>query len=297
MSIKSESIFLSLPNSDSKIHLKHFIGTGDVVFMVHGAIENGRIFYSNSNKGLGPFLANHGFDVYVIDLRGRGQSTPPINNLATHGQTQSISEELPLALKHIQKLRPNIKHHWLAHSWGGPLINSLLTRQPEFIAQIKSLTYFGSKRSIKIKTLKRFFYIDLFWHGLCQLIVKYYGYLPAKKLGFGADSETKKSHQQSINWVYGDWIDSDDNFNYAEKLKDLTLAPSLYLAAVNDHVLGHPKDVLRFIAESGTGAKRYILLGKQYGNKVNYDHINMLTHPQAAKDHFPMIVKWLKSKK
>lgn len=290
-----ESVYLSINNTDAQIHIKHFIGTGDVVFMVHGAIENGTIFYSKSNKGLAPFLAKHGFDVYVIDLRGRGQSTPAINKNSKHGQTESINQELPLALEHIRSLRPNVKQHWLAHSWGGPLINSLLARQPQLLEHISSLTYFGSKRSIQIKYLKRFIYIDLFWFGICKLIIKFYGYLPAKKLKFGADLETKKSHQQSINWVYGSWIDSDDGFNYAVKLKNLNLAPSLYLAAINDHVLGHPKDVERFMNESGTGEKCYILLGKNYGNLVNYDHINMLTHPLAIKDHFQVVLNWLKS--
>ena len=48
-----------------------------VVLMIHGAVENGRIFYSNSGKGLAPFLCNSDSDVFVIDLPGRGESQPP----------------------------------------------------------------------------------------------------------------------------------------------------------------------------------------------------------------------------
>ncbi len=58
--------------------------------MLHGAVENGKIFYSDSGRGLAPFLARRGFDVYVGDLRGRGESRPHISRSSRYGQTEAI---------------------------------------------------------------------------------------------------------------------------------------------------------------------------------------------------------------
>lgn len=294
MSLVKSSIYLPIPNSESKLHIKRFKGEGAVVFMVHGVIENGRIFYSKSDQGLAPYLAKHNYDVYVIDLRGRGLSHPAIDKTAQHGQTDSIITELPLALEHIQSLRPGVAQHWIAHSWGGPLLTALLAREPERIKQVCSQTYFGSKRSIKIRSWRRLLYIDLIWRNFCSLLVKKYGYLAAKKFRLGADNESSKSYYQSLDWVYGAYVDSDDQFDYGQALEALSLPPTLFIAAVNDHALGHPDDVKRFMHESGLGKQRYILLSKQAGNKVDYDHIDMLTHPLAVEDHFPSVAEWLK---
>jgi hypothetical protein len=36
-----------------------------------------------------------------------------------------------------------------------------------------------------------------------------------------------------------------------------------------------------------------LVLSKGNGNLHNYDHINILTHPDAPKDHFPIVLNWL----
>jgi alpha-beta hydrolase superfamily lysophospholipase len=66
--------------------------------LVHGAIENGSIFYSKNGKGLGPYLAESGFDVFVADLRGHGLSTPTIaeeGHKADYGQWETINVSIP----------------------------------------------------------------------------------------------------------------------------------------------------------------------------------------------------------
>jgi hypothetical protein len=39
---------------------------------------------------------------------------------------------------------------------------------------------------------------------------------------------------------------------------------------------------------------KLLIIGKKYGNKLNYGHINMLTNPHAPDDHFPEVVIWFK---
>ncbi len=100
--------------------------------MVHGAIENGRIFYTESGKGLACFLARHGYQVYVADLRGRGLSTPAIAEQAEHGQHELITEDMPALHRWIAARHAGFKLHWMAHSWGGVIMASTLVRFPSW---------------------------------------------------------------------------------------------------------------------------------------------------------------------
>lgn len=293
--IRQQSLPVLLPSGEI-LNLERFRvdDSGPPVLMLHGAIENGRIFYSGSGKGLAPFLANNGFDVYVADLRGRGKSTPPIGRGARFGQTEAITEDIPAFVETISRLRGPVPQQWLAHSWGGVLFSSVLARFPEYAPQVASLVYFGSKRTIRVWNIWRILKVDLVWSIVCPLACLVAGYLPARQLRFGSDSETAKSYRQSADWVKNDqWVDSDDGFDYGAAIKKLILPPIWYLAAANDHALGHPDDVRDFMASAGRQECRYTVLSRKNGNLHDYDHINMLTHPDAAADHFPLVAEWL----
>ncbi len=291
------SHFLEVTSGEAaQIHVKSFTPESPkaCVFLLHGAIEDGRIFYSRSGKGFAPFLARSGYAVYVIDLRGRGQSTPSINKHSTHGQRESILEDIPAAVDLMQQQHPGTPMFWGAHSWGGVLIMCTLARYQRYLKGLHGLLFFGSKRRVQAPTWQKRVHIDLFWNRISFLYTQLFGYLPAARLKLGSDSETRLSHRESVRWVKSQAWKDDDGFDYRAKLQALNLPPQLHLAGPRDFALGHPVDVRRFQAELGGGPKsRYQLLSRQHGFKHNYGHIDMLTHPDGPSDHFPMIRDWL----
>ena len=294
--VQQQSIPVPLANG-AILNLQRFSGPtlGPPVLMLHGAIENGRIFYSGSGRGLAPYLARNGFDVYVADLRGRGKSRPAIDRSSRFGQTEAITEDIPACAEAIRRIRGPVPQHWVAHSWGGVLFSSVLARFPEYGRQVSSLVYFGSKRTIRIWNFHRILKAELVWKLLCPLACLIYGYLPAKRLRIGSDSETIKSYYQSAAWVRNDaWIDSDDGFDYGAAIRKINLPPIWYIAAEQDQALGHPHDVRSFMESSGRQECRYTVLSRSSGNRHDYDHISMLTHPDAALDHFPEVLEWLR---
>lgn len=293
--LHTESLYVPVGSAE-ELHLRHLWvdPAGEPVLFVHGSIENGRIFYSNSGRGLAPFLARRGFDCYVADLRGRGQSRPPISRRSRYGQTEAIVEDLSAFASVLEQRRGEARQHWVAHSWGGVLVSSHLARFPQRIPRVASLTYFGVKRRILVRNLARLVMIDLGWRGIHTLVAAVVGYLPARRLGFGSDNETRRSHAQCRAWVRdGPWIDPGDGFDYGGALRTVSLPRCLYLAAVRDRCLGNPKDVQAFIAESGSHESHFRLLARTHGNLHDYDHISMLTHRDAERDHFPLVSAWI----
>ena len=104
MPLQEESIFVPLSTTDT-LHIKRFYenAEGEPVFMIHGSIENGKIFYSKSGKGYAPYMASQGYDVFVVDLQGRGESTPTMNKNSHYGQLDVIKTDMPACIKKIQE--------------------------------------------------------------------------------------------------------------------------------------------------------------------------------------------------
>lgn len=263
------------------------------VLLIHGSIENGRIFYSRSGKGLAPYLANAGYDVWVPDLRGRGQSRPSISRFSTFGNDEIIRQDLPLYTKEIAAHSPGLPVVWMGHSWGGVLLLSLLARSLQAQSPLALVT-FGTKRRISIRSLKKWYMVDFFWVFVSALLKARYGYLPAATIGMGSDNETKRSHNETHQLVVNKaWIDPVDGFDYEQALSHVTVPPSLWITGSRDDVLGHPTDVQAFMKEAHAHDAAFWLAGKSSGFAWEYDHINLLTHPLAAQDVFPRVLKWL----
>nr|WP_239032148.1 alpha/beta fold hydrolase [Pseudoalteromonas sp. MMG022] len=293
--IEQTSLLVPLSEEQS-LHLRYIAqagSTGPAVFFMHGAVENGKIFYTKSNKGLAPFLASQGYRCYVADLRGRGQSLPAISANSEYGQTESILEDIPAMLAYIEQHSGEFPRFWVAHSWGGVLMNSYFARFPSQVKKVDACVYFGSKRSLHNKHISKYFQANLIWYGLAPLYTKKHGYLPSKALKWGSDDETAKSHRQGMEWAKRKpWVDSDDGFDYAAVLRNMRLPATLHIAGIKDKALAQPIDIKKFMEESGQGVQQMKLYGRKHGHKHDYGHIDMLTHKHAVHDQFKDLLDW-----
>jgi predicted alpha/beta hydrolase len=294
MEISQQSIYIPLSETDA-LHMQRFYTNenGKPVFLLHGSIENGRIFYSKSLKGLAPYLAQQGYDVFVGDMQGRGKSKPAVSRSSAYGQIDVIKTDIPAFLNKIKEIKGDVPVHAMAHSWGGVLLLAYLSR---YQSDIVSLVTFGAKRQITARN-KEYVKLVYDWYILGKILIAIYGYLPAKKFKIGSDDEPRNHYHQINKWLLarkGEWIDNEDGFNYGKALAEKQIAPSLFIAARNDAVLGHPKDVKNLQNDVKASETEYWLLSKANGNLHDYDHINMLTHKDCVKDHFPKIVEWIR---
>jgi len=290
--MNQDSLFI--PSGHHQLHLRHIYKNkgGIPVLMLHGSIENGKIFYTEKGKGLGCYLAEQGFDVYIADFRGKGKSLPPIHEDTNHGQYEMITEDVPELLNYVYN-KTQKKVHVICHSWGGVVLTSSLIRYPNLVDLVASKLCFGTKRSIRIRSFEKLIKLDLLWNKLLPHLARKTGFIDAEKLKFGADSETLSFLQQSSQWINkGEWHDPIDKYDYTDQVSQINWPATWHITGIKDSLLGNAQDVRGFIDEYNKDSK-FNLLAKKNGNKLDYDHINILTHPEAINDHFPDIVDWL----
>lgn len=259
----------------------------------HGAIESGRIFHSRSGKGLAPWLARQGHEVMVIDQRGRGSASPRPARGVSFSQREVVIDEVAAALAACLNLSGQSRCHVMAHSWGGVLIAAHLARVPGSRECIASQVYFGTKRRVRVQNPSKWLYIDLIWKGLAPLARHLCGYLPARSLRWGSDDEYAASHAESVAWVRETaWRDPEDDFDYVAALAQGGLPPTLHLTGHRDRALGHPRDVARFVEDCGPHRHALRVLGRENGQRRDYGHLDMLTHPDAVEDVYPQALAW-----
>ena len=158
---------------------------------------------------------------------------------------------------------------------------------------IISIATFGSKRRIARKNLRKLIQINFGWTWYGNYLVNKYGFLPASKMKMGNTDEPKVYYKQADIWVRkSDWIDPEDGFNYHDNF-DFKMPPTLFITGKGDKILGHPKDVKILADEIRSNNVEYKIIGKEFGNKQNYDHINLLTHKDAPEDHFKIVLDFL----
>ncbi|HDZ57113.1 MAG TPA: alpha/beta fold hydrolase [Pseudomonas xinjiangensis] len=281
---------------DLSLHVRRFRAEagGPAVLMVHGLVEDGRIFYSHSGKGLAPYLAEAGYDVFVVDLRGHGESVPALMPGMQVTQHQIITEDLPALFALMEQEHPGERFYGFSHSWGGVLLACALIRHPEWIERVAGLVHFGCKRVIHQRSLRKRIMIDLLWNRAAPLVGRAKGLIPARSLGIGSMDISCALHRDNVVWMgSSEWRDLEDGFDYALALDALAWPAGMYLAGGNDPYLGHFEDVKAFAQELGEHDAQMVLLKKGTGCSRNYGHIDLLTHPQAVVDHFPMVLSWL----
>jgi pimeloyl-ACP methyl ester carboxylesterase len=259
--------------------------------LIHGSLENGRIFYSKSLKGYAPFMAQNNYDVYVIDLRGKGKSLPIISKEFNFNQLDVI-KDLYKVFNYVKKRYPSPQQVWTSHSWGGVLINCALLRYQDMNNSIRRIVHFGVKRSISVKSLKKYYQINLGFNSLMKLEAKILGYVSSRF--FGSDSEAKNYHENQLIWVKPSlFVDPIDHFDYSYAAQKTSLPKSLYLAGGSDDVLGNIVDIKRFMNECNQNDADLWILNQDHNYLHSYDHNNMLTHKDAPKDIFQSISHWI----
>ena len=157
------------PGIDLYVRNKHPAGmasvTGDKVLLyVHGATYPSETAFDLQLGGLSwmEYIARHGYDVYLLDVRGYGRSTRPKEMSQPPGENEPIVrtatavKDVAAVVEFIRKRRGVEKINLLGWSWGTSImgmyttqnndkVNKLVLYAPQWIRTTASLVSAGAK--------------------------------------------------------------------------------------------------------------------------------------------------------
>lgn len=266
------------------------------VLLVHDVCSSSESYLNEARHpkkitgGLAMYLARAGYDVYVADFRGRGNSWPKLSKHSDFGAHEIINEDLPAMVRAIVRSRGYARQIWVGHGFGSALLASYYARYGSEIASVERCIHFAPAR---VKSGRQWF--D--WlrnETFMSILSKVYGYIPAEKWAIAPSNESVTLHRDYLDWCRKPvWLDPKDGFDYAVAVRTVRWPKSLYFANEGRKSLLSLNDVREFMHSLGGHDGRMISLMPEDKSAHNYDHFGVLQDNEALEDHFPMLLEWL----
>ncbi len=291
------------------------------IVMSHGLGANHTGFDIRPGNSYARWLADLGFDVWVLEIRGSGFSEKP-QLFGGRSYDWEFDEFIvydgPAAVEYICQHTGCEKVHWVGHSMGGILVYGMLAR--EHAHRIQSAVISGSSLNYSASDSDFHSYLKLTW-------VRHF--LPAVPAGFAAKLLAPLMGRVPIptdkfNWwpdnmdpvdcrlMSGTTLDAistgaliqlttafeptgfrttDGSLNYFEAIKDVK-TPVLALAADEDRQCP-PVAARATFDQLGSDDKELLVFGPEYGHAGHYGHIDMIAGRRCQDEVYPHIQAWL----
>lgn len=258
------------------------------VILVHGSYSTRSFWISSKGVGLGVYLADQGFDVWIPELRGHGLS-PKGDSFSKITAEDQIRYDLS-AIQEAVYAQTGSSAFWIGHSFGGLFMIAALSAGWLNHDIVRGIITFGSQISFGDGYLK---IPPVVW--TLSLLLKIMGNFPAPKFGLGPEIEPAGTILETIRWkkLFGKWTDSEGT-SYWEGLNRIEMPALMYAAAKdkNDPAAGCRK----IHKQLGSIDKMFMVLGKDNGFSKDYDHVGMVVSKEAQEEVWPDLVGWLKDR-
>ncbi len=251
------------------------------VIVAHGTISN-----AATVRPLATFLARHGFDCWMLEWGGHGDSR--------HVSSRQNSEfpafhDLPAAVDEVLTRTGSDQLFWVSHSGGGHLPLMYLGRHPEHQDQFAGLITLGTQSTHMARGLRNRL-------GLCALvgITTVLGRTPRAILPLGNEPEPTRLLAQWARWnLKRKWYGT-DGLDYLAALEQVSI-PVKIVAGARDQVA--PADGCRAIFDAlGGRDKTWVLCGTEAGFSRDFGHGELIRGQAAREELFPRMVRWLQER-
>lgn len=269
----------------SHIRTRNRSTAGHPVILLHGTYSKRNFWLSPRGVGLGAFLADSGYDVWIPELRGHGLSPKPDHFSAVTAEEQ-IRYDLPAVQNYVYG-RSNSEQSWVGHSFGGVYIFASLAGKWLDQRLMRRLVTFGSQISKGESFLK---IPGVAW--ICSVILKSMGCFPAPRLGLGPEVEAAATMIEVIGWkkLRGKWTNS-EGFCYWDGMSGIRIPVHAFAGAADKS--DPPIGCRRMFDRIGSRDKTFTILGKKGGFLIDYDHIRMIVSKESEREIWPVVARLL----
>ncbi|MSP63056.1 MAG: alpha/beta fold hydrolase [Myxococcales bacterium] len=292
-------------------------GSPEPLLLVHGLGANRYNFDLTDDYSLARTLAAAGYDVWLVELRGRGYSMRPrlFSGVRYDWSFDEYAEQdLPAAAQAILRATSAQRLHLVGFSIGA-LASYAWLSDPHRATEIGSLVSIAGPATFRragshlsgrvvrqIRWLRHRF--------LMRVLAPISGYFHPSPLHLIHNPENTDGYVQRramVNLIanfsrnellqYGDWL-CNDTFrsidhrrDYRAELPRITV-PTLFLAGARD-LLAPPDAVKDAFEAVGATDKRFVICSRAQKFSVNYGHFDLLLGNHAAREIYPLVLEWL----
>jgi pimeloyl-ACP methyl ester carboxylesterase len=289
------------------------------VIVAHGIAANKYSVDMDRAHSIAYFLKQHGYPVFVINLRGVGKSYHQSRTRFRDFSFDNIVEQdVPAVIRTVRRLTGAPRVNWIGHSMGGMIMYGFLGRRLPGSEDVASFVALGSPGRIDHarRTLwgmiTRYPWMNdiLDFRFGAQVISPLSGRFgtPVEELIFskenmssltirrmmknGVENISRGLARQFIQWIRtGSELSMDGSFNYREGLQNIT-APTLFISGSRDHI-AIPESVRYAYERAASPHKRYVELGRELGLPADYCHLGLSLGDRAVQEVFPLALEWL----
>ncbi len=284
------------------------------VLLLHGLSAN-RFAFHWPDRSIAAYLAAEGFDCYVGELRGAGESVP---NLPSWNFHDYLEQDVPALLERISEASSHARVHFIGHSMGGILAmcHAILTGGTELL----SITTLGSALDYGLGEsgfgpLQRIRFLmerinSVPWGTAMQVLSPLLARVSDPLAGFNFHPDNAEAaivravHANAFGPIPMALLGSLSTALEPGGLKSrsgdpfqarasLLKTPLLMIAASDDRQC--PRVALEATA-AATGAK-LLHFGTRYGHRAEYGHFDLLLGRHAPEEVWPKLLDWLSTVK
>lgn len=257
------------------------------VLLVAGTFSTRTFWLGTRGQGFGRFLAEAGFDIWILEPRGHGASERP----ASWTLEDWIRQDAPAALDRVLDATGARDCFWVGHSAGGVVGAAAVGACPQLAARLRGLVLIGAPGPVGVRGLRR--WVARSGHLAAGLFPRVA--VPGTLLGLGPEPEPTPLIRQWMGWnLQGAWRGSDGG-DYLDAL-DAVEVPLLALAGAGDRWLAPPEAVRDLARRFGSEDRTLVLAGTRQGFREEYGHAELIVSRNARQEIWPLLRDWLEAR-
>ncbi len=252
-----------------------------VVVCGHAMMCNRRTLDRPRGAGLGSALAEGGFHVYLVDLRGHGESGPAASRTVRFDYDDFVLKDLPALITTIAARHPDLPLALVGHSLTAHTGVATLGAVPGL--PVRAMVSLGG--NVWIPRLEP---DPLVWAQkrarleAWGVVSRLTGRFEARRLRFGTDDESLDYVLQFVHNARKDrWGSRDGRYDYLAAMRSLTL-PLLSVTATGDDDLCRPSWAEVWLAHAVRAQKTTRVVGTHPGDPTGVSHMGLVTDPRMT---------------
>jgi len=259
---------------------------GFPLVLAHGSFTNKGFWLSAKGQGMARYLVERGFDVWLYEHRGHGQS--PRNDDYVHNTVERYARfDLPAIHDFIQELTGHYPA-WVGHSLGGTIIataiaaNTFASAPPAFVMMGTQVVRPNAALQIPLAGL------------LARGVVRYRKELDGRQMKIGPENEPAGVINEYLarHSLLGRWVLPSDGTSLMPAWQT-SQVPLLGISGAGD-TTDPAKYCQKFYRAYG-GPKEEVLLGTESGFSKDFAHVEMVVSKEAEAEVWPLVADWLRA--